>query len=165
MRKLATPFLLLVGFAGVLPAQDGSSTTALSYTAKPDPPPDYSRERLVQMFHDIDIGANPRGLSPFDGLVIIQTRTFTLRFMPVLGSLLTLAAGNPSARFTPGGTLSVNPFALTHTGQQGKRARRIEGSSLFQVGNCRADRNFGFIAFPPSRRLPWSGCQKFLAEG
>jgi hypothetical protein len=116
MRELAIALLLFVGCVGVLPAQDGSSSsTALSYTAKPDPPVDYSRERILKMFHDIDIGANPHGQSPFDGVVLIETRTFRLRFMPILGSLLTLAAGNPAARFTPGGTLSVNPFALTHT--------------------------------------------------
>ena len=104
---------LLLATAALAAAQSDDKSTTLSVTSKQKNPPDYSRKSLLEIFRDTDADEKVAP-SAFDGgLTLVDHPNFRLRWVPFLAPLVT--SYDPAVRFTPLGSLSVNPFALTHT--------------------------------------------------
>jgi hypothetical protein len=104
---------LLLATATLAAAQSDDKSTTLSVSSKQKNPPDYSRKSLLEIFlnTDADQKAPP---SAFDGgLTLVDHPNFRLRWVPFLAPLVT--SNNPATRFSPLGSLSVDPFALTHS--------------------------------------------------
>jgi hypothetical protein len=116
LRFVLSAAMLGLAWSETILADQGDRATTLSVSSKESVTPDYSQKALLEIFKGIEVGEKGGIRSPLPGgIVLVETRRFHLRFMPYIAPMVLLAAWNPSARFTPGGSLTMNPFALTQT--------------------------------------------------
>jgi hypothetical protein len=102
---------------GIEQAVRADQAAVLSVSSKLAPAPDYSERALLEIFRGIDAGESGRSRTPFQygALIIIDKPRYQMRFGLLVSTTTLLAAFNPSVRFTPLGSLSMNPFTLLQT--------------------------------------------------
>jgi hypothetical protein len=115
MKRLAVVSIAFLVGAGAAFAQSEGTNVTLSTTSKQSVPPDFSRKSLLEIFRETDVGTDQPPPSAFDGgIVLINSSPLRMRWVPFLAPLFMMTSTSSYARFTPGGSLTVDPFTLTH---------------------------------------------------